>query len=641
MKIRPRAPRPPLSCALILGLLPLLLTPASAASFDVTRQIPSWEGRIVYPPQAPAPASTPAQASAPASVAPKPKAANANSASVCRGTVVAERSVAVPLGKSTLLELSAPMKTRTLGNPAVVRVTHLSPKALYLQGTAIGSTNMIVQSTQGECGVFDIVVSADTAGLLEALKTLMPEETNIHVKSVADTLVLSGSVADAVKAQRVVELALRFVSNNDNRAAASPGEVDKGAKGGGDAAKAATRIINMLSVAAPQQVLLEVKVAEVSKTVLEQFGVNFSTGSASAGGTNIQLLTKFISANGSLRVGNGSVDAQKNDGLVRLLAEPNLMAVSGQKASFLAGGRVYIPVVQGLGNMASVTMEKEEYGVKLNFTPTVLENGRINLEVAPEVSELSQDGVSMVSGQTDSVTVMPLITTRSASTTIQIYDGQSYAISGLIKEKDKGDLKAIPGLSNIPILGALFRSTQYQQDRSELVFIVTPHLVKALAPNPPLPTDTIGHATFGERLLDGNLEGKAPNRASPASTSVPASAPMTKGAVVSAPASKGTALSAPATNAVVVSTPASKGTALSAPVTNAVVVSAPASKGTALNAPVTNTVVISAPASKGTALSAPATNGTVVSAPTSNGAALSAPPPTANAPYRPLPRNPD
>jgi pilus assembly protein CpaC len=238
------------------------------------------------------------------------------------------------------------------------------------------------------------------------------------------------------------------------------------------------------------------------------------------------LLSNFLTGTaGSLfdaRRANGNqqftLEAQKQDGLVRILAEPNIMAISGQEGTFLAGGRIFIPVAQ---DNNKVTLEEKEFGVGLRFLPTVLAGGRINLRVAPEVSELSREGVAFSATGVPGSSILPLITTRRASTTVQLHDGQSFAIGGLIRNTFSSSLKGLPVLGELPILGALFRSTDFQQDRTELVFVITVHLVKPLAPNYTLPTDTVTAPGRVALMLGGRLEGRVPAAATP-----PAGAPL-------------------------------------------------------------------------------------------------------------------
>jgi pilus assembly protein CpaC len=429
------------------------------------------------------------------------------------------------MGKSTLMRLPEPVRYRSVGNPAVAQAILVAPDTLYLVGVDVGSTNMIIQGRSGACSMVDLVVAMDSAALRAALAAGLPDEHNITVSTAGDTIVLNGSVADAPAAARAVELASAFVrkplrslvKGDDSAALAATA----------DAAGVGKRVINLLSVNAPQQVMLEVKIAEVSKSLIERLDVGvtwrFSSGSWAA-----TLLSNFLAGNptsvapangvAEFRKSNGNrigADAQKQDGLVRMLAEPTVMALSGQEGSFLAGGKIFIPVAQ---DNNKITLEEREFGVGLRFTPTVLSGGRINLKVAPEVSEVSRDGIGITAGS-GALAVLPLITTRRASTTVQLYDGQSFAIGGLIKNNLTTGMNGTPGLSEVPVLGALFRSTDYQQDKSEMVFVVTAHLVKPLATYA-LPTDPVTAPTRAQLMLGGRLEGDAPPPASapPAAT---------------------------------------------------------------------------------------------------------------------------
>jgi pilus assembly protein CpaC len=293
-------------------------------------------------------------------------------------------------------------------------------------------------------------------------------------------------------------------------------------------ASSGARVVNLLSVTAPQQVQLEVKIAEVSKTLLERLETNtrFSFG---GGSWTTTLVSNFLSGRTvpgeetiTTRGGRLLGDANKQDGLVRVLAEPNVLAISGQEGTFLAGGKFFIPVAQ---DDRKVTLEEKEFGVGLRFTPTVLAGGRINLKVAPEVSELSREGVGVSAAGITGTAILPLVTTRRASTTVQLYDGQSFAIGGLVRNNLVANLKGLPMLGEVPILGALFRSTDYQQDRTELVFVITARLVKPMpGAGYSLPTDKVGVPTRGGLLLGGRLEGEAPTTTT-ATASTPQVAP--------------------------------------------------------------------------------------------------------------------
>jgi len=420
------------------------------------------------------------------------------------------------LGKSKNMVLGGPMRLRAIGNAAVVRSVQTSPSLLYLLGVGIGSTDLVLQERNGVCRVVNLVVQVDPSALRQALAKLMPKETGVTVSAAAGALVLSGTVSDAPTAQRVIDLAKQFLPS-----ANKPVPTKDGAAATQDSG---VKIINLLQVAAPQQVMLEVKVVEVSKTLMSKLGI-VSSFSGGIGNVSLQLATNLLSgplAAGHLLVngGKGVVDAEKRDDLMKILAEPNLVAVSGQKAYFLAGGKIYLPVPQGDGK---ITLQAEPYGVGLTFTPTVLANGLINLQVAPEVSELSQTGQSIGVGAVQ--WNLPVITTRRAETTVQVYDGQSFAIGGLLKNNITGSVKGLPGLSDLPLLGALFRSTAYQNDQTELVFVVTPRLAKALPKDYALPTDSFGKVDPNRVLFDGNMEGQKP---AASSTDHPAPAALTQ-----------------------------------------------------------------------------------------------------------------
>jgi pilus assembly protein CpaC len=448
-------------------------------------------------------------------------------------------TINVTVGKSTLVKLQTPITRVVVGNPdqgrtarpieiettleqgrggaarpaaqtnrpgvADVDVVLLSPQEIYLLGKTVGSTNFVLVDRTGQCTVMDVIVGMDTAPLRASLGQLLPGERNVVVSSAADSLVLTGSVADAAKLDRVLDLANAYV---------------RGAGGGGGGqAGGSPRVVNLLAVEAPQQVLLEVKVAEVSKTLLDKLGANLKLQRTN-GGWTYSLLADFLTGSAGLvdafRRATGefiTIDGEKTDGLVKILAEPNLLAISGQEGSFLAGGKVFLPIAQGTGGGVTITLQEQDFGVGLRFTPTVLEGGRINLKVTPEVSELSPTGVAFQSSASSSLVanqILPLINTRRASTTVQLYDGQSFAIGGLIRNNVTTDIKKFPILGEIPVLGALFRSTSFQSDKSELIFVITPRLVKPLAADYRLPTDNYVEPTRLELFLGGKMEGEPP-----------------------------------------------------------------------------------------------------------------------------------
>ena len=430
-------------------------------------------------------------------------------------------------GKSTLLRLQNPIDRISVGNPSVADVTLISQREIYLLGKALGATNIIIWSKGGPATVIDVTVNADLTPLEHELKQLLPDEKDIRVISASGSIVLRGTVADAVKAEQAVSLAEAWRARL-TRDLVLPVQAGQGSTtiqvGGGSAvrdsvAAAGPRIINMLKVRDPQQVMLEVKVAEVSKTILERLGVTLRQRGSSGGTTFdfVSLSGFFNQLTGSAALSRANpfdflqIDAQKDDGVVKMLAEPNIMAISGQEASFRAGGKIFIPVARenNLTGGTTITLEEKEFGVGVKFKPTVLEGGRIHLKVAPEVSELNSTGnpFTTVGGVTS---VIPSFTVRRAETTVQLNDGQSFMIAGLVKNDAAANVNRVPGLGEIPILGALFRSSEFQKDQTELMFVITPRLVRPLPPDYALPTDAYVEPSRSEYFIEGKMEGDAP-----------------------------------------------------------------------------------------------------------------------------------
>ena len=387
-------------------------------------------------------------------------------------------------GKSMLLRLSEPALRISIGNPDVADVTLINAREVYVLGKKTGVTNLIVWSASGKTTLRDVVVGLDTGMLQSRLAKWVPTTEPLMVDVMADTVVLRGRVPDAVKAHRIVSLAEAYTGGK--------------------------KVINMLRVEGSQQVMLEVKVAEVSRTLLDELGVDINL-TRTAGSTSVSLLSQFLSSGATaLTVArpngltNITLTAEMKKGLVKILAEPTITAISGQEGSFLAGGKIFIPVPQG-GISNAITLQEKEFGVGLSFIPTVLEDGLINLKVTPEVSELSQLGatVKALNGQ---VSVLPSITTRRASTTVQLRDGESFAIGGLIKSNVTEAIRAFPILGELPILGALFRSNAFQAEKSELLFVVTARLAKTAETALALPTDSFKPPSRAEFMLDGLME---------------------------------------------------------------------------------------------------------------------------------------
>jgi len=464
--------------------------------------------------------------------------------------------VQVSVGKSTVIRPASPITRILLGNPEGTRAARpteskgkgkddrdadsgaqsedklrpgvaeldvllLSPTEVYLLGKGIGSTNVVLVDKAGVCTAFDVVVNMDTGALQTVLGQLLPDEKGVRIASAFDSIVLTGSVSDAGAVTRVMDLANAYVRGSGGGAA-------------GSVAGANPRIVNMLSTGAPQQVMLEVKVAEVSKSLIDKLGAGLSA-SKTSGGFTYQLLASFLTGGGAAvsAIKNSgtfalTLDAEKLDGAVKILAEPTVMAISGQSGSFLAGGKIFIPVAQesSAGGGRTMTLEEKEFGVAVAFTPTVLDGGRINLVVASEVSELNREGVGISAPGVNGLAILPSFTSRRAKTTVQLMDGQSFAIGGLIKNNATSSIKAFPVLGELPVIGALFRSTQFQTDKSELVFVITPRLVRPLPPAYALPTDNYVPPSRTDLHLHGRLEGQRPE-APPEAPAAAASAPAT------------------------------------------------------------------------------------------------------------------
>jgi pilus assembly protein CpaC len=361
-------------------------------------------------------------------------------------------------------------------------------------------------------------VNIDVARMEAKIHELLPAEKGITVRPAADSVILTGMVSSAVKAKAAEDIANAFV-RDVNKSLVLPvvaGE-DKVASGTklqvSSSGAASAKVVNLLQIAEAQQVMLEVTVAEVSKTLMDKMGAKFSAtqtngnwvfgiGSDLLIGGSAGLLSAIKNGKNGI-----SIDLEKNDGLIKILAEPNLVAISGQEASFLAGGKIFIPVSRANdAGGTTITLEEKEYGVGVKFTPTVLEGGRIHLKVAPEVSELSQTG-SAFTTINDKTAILPSFTTRRAQTSVQLMDGQSLAIAGLIKNNVKQAIDRVPGLGEVPVLGALFRSNEFQGDRTELMFVITPRLIKPLDPNYILPTDSFTPPNRGEFYFGNKLEG--------------------------------------------------------------------------------------------------------------------------------------
>lgn len=401
-----------------------------------------------------------------------------------------EKALALETSKGSLIRLDRPASSVFVADPEVADVQVKSSRLVYVMGKKPGET--VIYAVDREERVLlnrRVVVHHNLSRLRAAINKLIPG-SRLSVQTIDKTLVLSGQVRTAKDAEDARLLAMRLVEDEKD-------------------------LVNNISVIAPNQVHLRVRVAEVSRDILKQFGINwdavfrtgnflfgFATGnpvSAAAGG----FLTRNNGTNsivGSFSGGsidlNGVIDALDDEGLITILAEPNLTAVSGESATFLAGGEFPILVPEN----DRITVEFKQFGVSLAFTP-VLVGDRISLKVNPEVSQLTNTGAVELAGFT-----IPALTTRRAETTVELGSGQSFAIAGLLQNNVTHDVSKVPGLGDVPVLGPLFRSSRFQRNESELVIIVTPYVVRPVSSRRmAAPTDGLTPPNDTDRLLDGKV----------------------------------------------------------------------------------------------------------------------------------------
>ena len=448
---------------------------------------------------------------------------------------IAQSTIQAVIGRAKVVNLRSPAERVAVGDPRIADFTVISPTELYVLGKAVGVTNIIHWDTNGRPTMFNLAVGIDVELLEDAIRDSLPNEKDIRVSSVANTIVLNGYVNNVLSAEAAVSLADAYARNIARNlgqqgasaapaggapavASASPAAGAAPAAAGGAAAGSGAQVINLLKVRDAQQVMLEVRIAEISKGLFEKIGINFFGGTNLLNpvytGDGFRWAIPPSSANGGLvgwllaNTTGATFDLEKTDGLIKILAAPTIMAISGQEGSFLVGGKVFLPVQSVSNGTATVTLQEQDYGVGLKFVPTVLDKGRINLKVAPEVSELSKEPVTVVSSGV--ATVLPTFFTRKVSTTVQLAHGESLVIGGFFRNNVTENVNAIPVLGQIPILGALFRSSEFRSDRTELVVVVRPTLVEGTPTSPPLPTDSFIEPTRGEFFLEGRLEGRPP-----------------------------------------------------------------------------------------------------------------------------------
>lgn len=426
----------------------------------------------------------------------------------------------VPLNRSELVTTGSDMSEVIVTDPDVADVFVHGKRKVSVIGKQIGQTTLrAFDSNHKLIRSMDISVTYDLPAVRRALREFLPNE-RIGVSMVNTRMALTGSVSSAEAAATALEISEEFV-----RGKLTPEQAETRKKRT-DAEN--SPVINLMKVAAGQQVMLRIRIGEIQRNALKNLGVNLTafnggengfmigTGTGQFGdhsGTNpafgagqffgTSSASSFGSVGGFGRIGAtqlaANIDALEQDGLLKVLAEPNLVSLSGEEAQFLAGGEFPIPVPQQLG---TTTIEYKPFGVALKFTPYVLSQNRLRIQVQPEVSEISNENTI----STDDGFTAPSIITRRASTTVELAPGESFMIAGLIRDGMSSQIKELPGVGEIPVLSALFRSTQYQRNETELVIAVTPYIVDPVKDGDiKMPTDDFRPASFTESIFYGAL----------------------------------------------------------------------------------------------------------------------------------------
>lgn len=403
--------------------------------------------------------------------------------------------LSIELNKGQLINLDVPASSVMIADPEIADIQIVSPKAVFIHARSIGETSFLALDKH-DYPIYEatIGVTHNLSKLRRTLKNMVPT-ADVQFKTVNNGIVLEGYADTPQQSEMIHNLAAGFLGENQ-------------------------QILNMINTAGSDQVTLKVKIAEISRSELERFGINIAT-LLNQGNFAFQLLQgRAITAAGNV-VRNSSdnslffnwdggsggsvdgiIDALETDGFVSILAEPNLTTTSGKAANFLAGGEVPIPVVDGDGAL-SVTYR--QFGISLDFTPTVMSDGKISLRVIPEVSSISSINNLTISSSINYS--IPSFQVRRAETTVELGSGQSFAIAGLFSNDRNNSINKFPGLGELPILGALFRSQQFQNDQTELVIIVTPHISKPVRSEAELSTPRDGYypPTDVQRLLFGSM----------------------------------------------------------------------------------------------------------------------------------------
>ena len=391
------------------------------------------------------------------------------------------RPIPLGIGKSVVIDLPRDVKDVLVADPKIANAVIRSARRAYLIGVTVGQTNIYFFDAQGrQIAGFDIAVKRDLNGIRSAIQQALPN-SDIHVEAIgADGIILTGSAPSPQEAQQAVDITARLLNVPTSQALA-----------------AGQKIVNAITVHGRDQVMLKVTVAEVQRDVVKQLGIDLN-GSLGYGtavldfntnnpfGASGQALSSTAFA-GSVKSVTATLRAMERAGVIRTLAEPNLTAISGETATFIAGGE--FPVPNGLScdttrspPICQQQISFKKFGVSMVFTPVVLAEGRISLKVMTEVSDLSQDNAMTISvpGTTQSVTI-PSVRTRRADTTVEIPSGGALAMAGMIQEQTKQQINGLPGLMQLPVLGTLFRSRDYVNRQTELMVLVTPYIVRAVA----------------------------------------------------------------------------------------------------------------------------------------------------------------
>jgi pilus assembly protein CpaC len=412
------------------------------------------------------------------------------------------RFLSLGIGKSIVIDLPRDIKDVLVADPKIANAVVRSAQRAYIIGATVGQTNIVFFDAQGQqIAAYDIAVKRDLNGARAALKQLLPN-ADIQIDGLGDGVVLSGSAANQIEAQQAGDLAARVA-------------------GGAD------KVVNNVTVRGRDQVMLKVTVAEVSRSIIKQLGIDLSGqlnyGTAvinfansnpfTANGKNLVSGNAVSAALGTTPSVTATLRAMESAGVMRTLAEPNLTAISGESATFIAGGEFPIPAGYSCDpttHVCTTQISFKKFGISLNFTPVVMSEGRISMRVMTEVSELSNDNSITVSqavssSSTNSLTI-PAIKTRRAETTLEIPSGGSMAMAGLIQDQTKLAINGMPGLMQLPVLGALFRSRDYVRNQTELMVLVTPYVVRAVAQKDlSRPDDGFAAASDPQAELLGNI----------------------------------------------------------------------------------------------------------------------------------------